>query len=497
MMARTIRRIGRRFPDYGWSWPTGKLDQLLKAALLPDEEAACQCAMRWLDENDIDLVSFREHRLLAAISDRFGRKLAVHAAYPRLVGLQKMLWTKSRMAMREAEPALKAMVEAGSAVMLIKGASRIAVDASAQRGRVAHDIDILVRPQDMVAAFDVLRDRDWQIATGVSPQYLRTRLSSVRSMNFFKGSFGDIDLHQFGYDGSQSSAEDDLAIWRRAIAAEFSGVSVSVPSPADRIALAIAHGGLDAHTHSDWLVDCAVAIDGGDVDWDVFLDIAARRRLAVAAAVALSYLALEIGIAVPEAPLASIVEMADRAGLARWSSVLQAKPRTDFGGLVWLSRGFAKQLRLKRKKGRLRQSAPDVVWRGKSATQKVKTAPAPFVLSQTIPYPQTTPYLEMTGDVMLEVAVRISVPPVRRRIEMEINAAGRHVARLRSVVISRTGGERVLHFRGKVTLDGESQALVLEARPSRQFRQWDDEATVATYGALPFQLLSARFSPLD
>ena len=35
-----IRRIGRRFPDYGWSWPTGGLDQLLKAALLPDEEAA-------------------------------------------------------------------------------------------------------------------------------------------------------------------------------------------------------------------------------------------------------------------------------------------------------------------------------------------------------------------------------------------------------------------------------------------------------------------------
>jgi hypothetical protein len=488
-MAKTIRRIGRRFPDYGWSWPTGKLDQLLKAALLPDEKAACQCAVRWLDENDIDLVSFREHRLLAAISDRFGRKLSVHAAHPRLVGLQKMLWTKSRMAMREAEPALKAMVEAGSDVILIKGASRIAVNASAQRGRVAHDIDILVRPPDMTVAFDVLRDRDWQIATGVSPHYLRTRLSSVRSMNFFKGSFGDIDLHQFGYDGSQCSAEDDLAIWRRAMLAEFSGVGAFVPSPADRIALAIAHGGLDAHTHSDWLVDCAVAIDGGDVDWDVFADVVARRGIAVPAAVALSYLALEIGIAVPEAALAGIVDTADRTGLARWSSILQAKPRTDFGGLVWLSRGFAKQLRLKRKKGRLQQLAPDVVWRGRLATHKPLASPTPFVLSQAIPHPQTI------GDMMLDVTVRIAVPPVRRRIEMEINAAGRHIARLRSIALSRSGRERVLHFCGKVTLDGTSPALVLEARPSRQFRQWDNEATVATYGALPFQLLSADFSP--
>ncbi|TGV76618.1 hypothetical protein EN801_037660, partial [Mesorhizobium sp. M00.F.Ca.ET.158.01.1.1] len=145
-------------------------DQLLKAALLADDDAAAGCAMEWLSANDIDLVSFREHRLLAAICDRFGRKLAGHSAYPRLVGLQKMLWTKSRMAMREAEPALQAMTDAGCLVMLIKGASRIALDASAQRGRVAHDIDILVRPQDMRTAFDVLRDRDWQIATGVSPQ---------------------------------------------------------------------------------------------------------------------------------------------------------------------------------------------------------------------------------------------------------------------------------------------------------------------------------------
>jgi hypothetical protein len=146
-------------------------------------------------------------------------------------------------------------------------------------------------------------------------------------------------------------------------------------------------------------------------------------------------------------------------------------------------------LRLKRKRGRLQQLAPDVVWRGRSAAHKAPASPMPFLLSQAIPYPQTS------GDMMLEVTVRIGVPPVRRRIEMEINAAGRHIARLRSVAISRSGGERVLHFRGKVTLDDTSETLVLEARPSRQFRQWDNEATVATYGALPFQLLSANFSP--
>ncbi|MBN9221036.1 MAG: nucleotidyltransferase family protein [Mesorhizobium sp.] len=489
-MAALLRRISRRFPDYGWSWPTGGLDQLLKAALLADEVAARHAATRWLSEHDIDQASFREHRLLAAISDRFGKALAGHPAYPRLVGLQKMLWTKSRMAMREAEPALRAMTDAGCTVMLIKGASRIALNASAQRGRVAHDIDILVRPRDLQAAFDVLRGRDWQIATGVSPQYLRTRLASLRSMNFFKGNFGDIDLHQLAYDGSQQSSEDDLAIWQRAAAAEFSGVRVVVPSSADRIALAIAHGGLDAHTHSDWLVDCAVAIRGGDVDWDVFLDIVAKRGIEVAAAVALSYLALEIGVAVPEAALARVVGMADGTGLSRWSAMLQAKPRTDFGRLVWLSRGFAKQLRLKRKSGRLRQEPAAKAWRGKRVSRAPQAVRSPPVFSQAIPCPKAP------GEMMLDIVVSVGVPPVRRRIEMEINAGDDHVARLRAMVISRSGKERLLHFRGQVTLDGERQTLTLEARPSRQFRQWDDAKAVAAYGALPFQLISAEFSPL-
>jgi hypothetical protein len=490
-MTRPMRRIGRRFPDYGWSWPTGQLDQLLKAALLGDDDEACRHAARWLDQNDIDIVSFREHRLLAAISDRFGRKLAGHSAYPRLLGLQKMLWTKSRMAMREAEPALKAMADAGAEIMLIKGASRIAVNAAAQRGRVAHDIDILVRPADMEVVFDILRDRGWQIASGVSAQYLRGRLASLRSMNFFQGTFGDIDLHQFGYDGSQQSQDDDLAIWRRAVPATFSGVRVVVPSPADRMALAIAHGGLDAHTHSDWLVDCAVAIRGGGIDWDVFLDIVGKRGLAVPAAVALSYLVLEVGIPLPDPMFSAIVDMADRKGLSRWSSILQAKPRTDFGSLVWLSRGLAKQLRLKRKRGRPRHQPADKAWRGRPAGRNAHGAVASLpVFSQSIACPQTP------GDMMLDIVVKVRVPPVRRRIEMELNADYLHIARLRAMAFSRSGKERVLHFRGKVTLDGSLQALTLEARPSRQFREWNDEAAVASYAALPFQLVSAKFSPV-
>ncbi|MBB6468319.1 hypothetical protein HNQ96_004203 [Aminobacter lissarensis] len=492
-MAPTSRRIGRRFPDYGWAWPTNGLDRLLKAVLLPDHEAAQAQVLRWLDANDIDAVEFREHRLLAAIADRFGKALAEHAAYPRLAGLQKMLWTKSRLAMREAEPALKAIVEAGVPIMLLKGASRIAVDPAAQRGRVAHDIDILVRPEHMAAAFDVLRHGDWQVSTGVSPQYLKPRLAAVRSMNFFKGSYGDIDLHQVAYDWSQADAVDDAALWQRASPASFSGLDVLVPSAADRVTLAIGHGGLDAHTHSDWLVDTASAIRAGSIDWSVLGDIVARRHLAVPAAVALSYLEAEMAVRVPSEVLERVVGMADRTGASRIASLLQAKPRTDFKGLTWLSRGVAKQLRMRKKRAVRERELPGVEWHGRRTQAVDGVGAAAPALSQQLPLPQAA-----TGAAQaeLDIVVQMDVPPVRRRIEMELNGGECHFARLRYRKLGKSGGRLTLRFRGKIRVDQADGALVLSARPSRQFRQWEHEQTVSTYGAVPFRIVSVSVSPL-
>ncbi|GAA2830303.1 putative nucleotidyltransferase-like protein [Aminobacter aminovorans] len=491
-MASMSRRIGRRFPDYGWAWPTNGLDQLLKAVLLPDHHAAQAQALLWLDANDIDAVEFREHRLLAAIADRFGKALAAHAAYPRLAGLQKMLWTKSRLAMREAEPALKAIVDAGVPIMLLKGASRIAVEPAAQRGRVAHDIDILVRPEHMADAFDVLRQGDWQVSTGVSPQYLKPRLTAVRSMNFFKGSYGDIDLHQVAYDWSQADEADDVAVWERASPATFTGIDVLVPSAADRVTLAIGHGGLDAHTHSDWLVDTASAIRAGGVDWAVLGDVVARRHIAVPTAVALSYLEAEMSVPIPSEVLEQVIGMADRAGASRIASLLQAKPRTDFRGLTWLSRGVAKQLRMRKKRAGRERELPGIVWHGRRTQTVGGTGSATPALSQQLPLPPA-----VTGGVPAEIdiVVRLDVPPVRRRIEMELNGGECHFARLRYRKLGKSGGRLTLRFRGTIRPDQADGALVLSARPSRQFRKWEHEQTVATYGAVPFQIVSVTVSP--
>ena len=485
------RPIGRRFPDYGWAWPSASLDQLLKAVLLSNDEAAARLALGWLDSNDIDSASFGEHRLLAALAERHGKRLASHPAYPRMAGLQKMLWSRSRLAYREAQPILAALGEAGCPVLLLKGASRIALDAAAQRGRMSHDIDILVRPESMRDALDLFLAGGWQGSTGAGPLHLKARIAAFRALNFFKGSYGDLDLHQYAYHPSQAAPEDDEGLWRRAERARLVGVDLLVPSPADRIVLAIGHSGLDAHAHSDWLVDIDWTVRRGDVDWNVLLDILRARRLFVPAAVSLSYLGREVGTPIPDNILNRIIDGADRSGLLGRVSILEAKPRREFGFCSGLARGLAKQLRLWR--GVLPKQGPkDVVWRARSGRTKPE---AREQIASTACALRVPAEIARNQPVPVMIGIRIVVPDQRRRFEFELSTEKHHLARLTYRKLDRSSGVRELRFSGTVEVDAAAEKLTLEARPSRHFRNWDTPEDVARYGPAPFTLISATLGP--
>ncbi|RST87206.1 hypothetical protein EJC49_07115 [Aquibium carbonis] len=476
-----MRRVARRFPDHGWAWPDGSLDQLLKAALVEDA-AALKLAQEWLARHDIDAAGFREHRLLAAIALRFGKRLSEQPAYPRLAGLQKMLWSRSRFAMREAEPVLRALVEADCPVMLIKGAARIALDAHAQKGRVSHDIDFLVRPQDVGLAFQTICRFGWEPATGSSSHALVDRLPTLRSLNFQKGEFGDLDLHQFAYHAAHSSRIDDEGLWTRAVDAELVGVPVKVPAASDRIAMAVAHGGLDAHTHSDWLVDCDAAIRGNSIDWDALLETVERRSIAVPTAIALTYLGQEVDAPVPMWVLGRLDELVRRTKpWSRLSALLQAKPRGSYGSIVWLARGCAKLVRLRQARpDRVQVGAPSApVWRGRRRTSVTGTGGPIPALRQALARDGAASALRLTLDCDL--------PPIRRRIDFELRSGDRVVALLRYRNHLAQKGPCRLEFGGEIPVDAE-EALVLDARPTRFLRSRSSPQDLAAFGAIPFSI---------
>src|SRR5690606_31996416 len=110
---------------------------------------------------------------------------------------------RSRLALRDSREALRILADENIDILLIKGASRLALDPAAQRARISHDIDIVIHPRDARKSFAALIDHGWEAATGAGPLRVKARASAYRAMNFFKGQYGDVDIHQAAYHPTQ------------------------------------------------------------------------------------------------------------------------------------------------------------------------------------------------------------------------------------------------------------------------------------------------------
>lgn len=486
----------RRFPGLGWAWPSGALDLLLTAAICPDETRARAALDAWFAGYDIDDASFRDHRLLTAIAERFGKALRGRPEHPRLVGLQRHLWTRSRMALAESTPMLGALVEAGIGVMLLKGGARLAAEPEAERMRVAHDLDILVPQADFVRAMELLFDAGWQAASGESRLRLLARAPSIRAMNFFRSRAGDIDLHQWTCGEGRAHAGAEARLWAQAQPAVFLGVPVLVPSATDRLILALAGSGRDAHAHSDWLVDCArIVAEPPGPDWARLVAALEELESVVPAQVALTYLHFHLGVPIPAGALESLLTARGPAGpLRRIPDLLQARPRSNWGPVSWLARGLAKQWRMARMprppaigarmSGRLHRAAPD-------------SDPAPSTSAQRLC--DLADLADAGGAFKLDLLVELPGPA--RRLDFELNTETVHLAQLRVRMLRPRKGWARLSFAGRLTGVAAAQegggdrpaGVWLEARPGRCLRGGEAPAHKARYAAVPFMVLS--FSP--
>lgn len=459
-----------------WTWPRGQLDLLLRAVLSPDSDRALAAARLWLDQNDIDAVSFREHRLLAGLAQRFGAQIAGHSSYPRLGGLARHLWARSQVAQREAKDDLSVLA-ALMPVMLIKGASRIAVDPQFAKGRISHDIDILVHRSDMSRALDALLGSGWHHTEGESRQRLNAALPWARAVNLGRGALGNIDLHQQAYHSVNASQTDEQDLWQRAQILPFLSVPMLVPAASDRAALAIGHGALDAHAHSDWLVDCGIALSLPAFDWSVFANTIAKRGLEAPSAIALGYLSSQIGLPIPSGIVSDLAKVAARRPLRRLAIALQAAPRENLTVPGNAIRGLAK---LWRKRASL-AGAPELPPRLIRARSRRSVN---GVLNEAM----LSAAVEPRNVDTLELRLRVGYPAFARRAMFEVNTADRHVVTL--TMRNWSPHARVAEGRFSIPLASEfrGKSLVIEARPSKLVRESANPLFKQENEALPFTL---------
>ncbi len=488
-------RLLRLIPEWSWAFPQHRHHQLILAAIGTDRPASRRAAHDWLQHTNIDDASFRDHRLLLAVADRFGNDLAGHAAWPRLVGLQRMLWTRSRMALHQAKPALQRLADAEIELMLIKGAARLASHQSAGKQRVACDIDVVVRPDRLKDAFDILVGLDWIPAPGTSWQYSRENLQATPGINLFQGEFGDIDLHHRAFYPGQGDATLDEQLWATARRGRLTEMEVRIPRPEDCIAIAIAHGGLDGHTHSDWLIDCATILNAGSIDWHQLLETVQARRITVAAAITFRYFRDRLGFAIPAAFLQTLESSARHRPARLACGMIQARPKERSGwfgqSMRWIVKKQRKRLARRQAPGPRQDRLLRVrkIWSGKS---RVGQTDRDFVTTCLLSTREKWP---SRAAIHVELVLDIEATACRRRLELEINTPRQHLCRIRFRNWVRRDRPWRLRVTGTIPPAAADSQLELVSRPSRQLRSYASEAERQKYERLAFRVVSCRLQP--
>ena len=480
-ITRTIKR----------AWPAADIHQLLVAAISPDHETALAGAQAWLSQNDLDNASFNEHRLLSAIVERFGSDLSDLKEYPRLIGLQRLNWTKSRMNVGDVMPTLSMMAEAGISIVLLKGAGRVAKDVAEQKSRTSYDVDILVPGGDFAKAFDILMQMGWRSNRGESERNLRARLGSVRARNFVRGKFGDIDLHRFAFPVEHSNPEADAALLKDLEPVHYYGVKAFVPGPEERILIAVAHAGREDDSHSDWLIDCTRILTRETLDWTKLQTLATQRRLRAETFVALSYLSEAIGLTIPPTALEALA-----------GSGLRAKGRLAVGALLRRRRqeltAPARALRFVMTAGRKlrypRQRGKD--GRPRFGSLLRRTNGGFDTQHARLIWPLDIPDTPAGTRLKFRVTLRVPLPPAQRRIEFEMNTKSQCVCSLFTLVLQARGGTGHVTFRGTITAPDDLKTLTLEARPGKIVYGTEPQSFLDKYERLAFQIVAFSAKPV-
>jgi hypothetical protein len=265
----------------GWLAPPFRtnhsLDLLLRANLAA-EGTALQAWQNWLRIKSIEKATWPEVRLLAPLARRLARLDPSSPLRSRLEGLAKSNWTRTQLTIRDCISALDALESAGIKFILFKGAACYAEGLASATRRIMADVDILVLPEEVIAASDRLCEAGWSSKQGHSPEILRQKVQiKLGGEDYRKGEYGEVDLHFRAYYFTRRSPELEANLWKKARLACFVGRPVLVPSPAESIVIGITDGLRSGE--GDWAIDVGCRVSANPIDWDEVVRITIQRGL--------------------------------------------------------------------------------------------------------------------------------------------------------------------------------------------------------------------------
>lgn len=203
--------------------------------------------------------------------------------------------------------------------------------------RHSHDIEILMKDQGLSRAAASLSGILFKIIKqGPEPEGSRVTLEHESRL--------PLELHsglfQIPYYNTVLAE-----IWSRRRPAEVAGVPAYILAPSDNLLHVCGHASYSrGHQSLRWVCDAWFVIDRHrDLDWDLLLDCARRSHLVLPLSVILSYLAEDLGAAVPPAILNRVSAAASRTNAVEREFALfsaRSAPLGSFRSLIQKANGW-------------------------------------------------------------------------------------------------------------------------------------------------------------
>ncbi len=207
------------------------------------------------------------------------------------------------------------------------------------------------------------------------------------------------------------------------------------------------------------------------------------------AAITFHYLSDRLDFDIPAGFLGQLSQAAMRRPLAMCSGLIQARPKDRAGPLGQVFRAVAKK---QRKVAGSRQM-PTRIKDRKLAVRRVRYTDAcgagAFVGAYRL---DRSSQCHRQGTLNLDILLDVQTTSTRRRIEMEINSAKSHLARIRFRTWAKKKGLLRLRLYGTIENPAPEETLELVSRPSKQLRRYASALERDQYGCLPFRVISCH-----
>lgn len=229
--------------------------RLMLQALILDEPRDRECLASWLEKVDLEAMDYFSLRLVPVLLQKFGDIIGESTQFGRMQGICRYFFFRNSLLFADGRRVVARLIAEGIDVLLFKGIAVSLKYYSNRNLRPMSDVDILVHPQDMSRAEEVLFECGFSYIDPV-----RDKSITIHGMDFFNSRYSCFDLHRKALLESQHLGTDS-GLWQRAVFFDWDGLVVKVMSPEDLILTSIINGVRDDPIRPQWIYDIALIVE--------------------------------------------------------------------------------------------------------------------------------------------------------------------------------------------------------------------------------------------